>query len=339
MWSAELDGWACVADESFAASQFVPFMSLPGQGEGQQGTLCGRVCFAGVGLGRGRRDCWARARCLGVCGKHAAGWWSWHFKQGFSTPTAACILEFCPCMQVVQPAVPDPSRSANNSPSAAAAAAGEIATLQAEALRAAIPRPGLPGLQLRLGVLQQAVASRAHLEASLSTALALQSPQEYRRWLLAYARFLAEQGDAGRLAEVCASLLGDASGGGGSGGRGDTDMAEAAGAAGGDGGELVAWQPAILGLPKRELLREVLKEMSRNRSLQRTTQTYLDALGELEKAVERQRQAAAAAAATAAAAEAAAAAGSGGGAAILQPAAFSQQQVDAMPATRDPRIS
>ncbi|KAL4441231.1 hypothetical protein ABPG77_011468 [Micractinium sp. CCAP 211/92] len=247
VWSAELDGWACVADESFAASQFVPFMSLPGQ--------------------------------------------------------------------------------------------GEIATLQAEALRAAIPRPGLPGLQLRLGVLQQAVASRAHLEASLCTALALQSPQEYRRWLLAYARFLAEQGDAGRLAEVCASLLGDASGGGGSGGRGDTDMAEAAGASGGDGGELVAWQPAILGLPKRELLREVLKEMSRNRSLQRTTQTYLDALGELEKAVERQRQAAAAAAATAAAAEAAAAAGSGGGAAILQPAAPSQQQFDAMPATRDPRIS
>ncbi len=239
-------------------------------------------------------------------------------------------------MQVVQPAVPDPSRSANNSPSAAAAAAGEIATLQAEALRAAIPRPGLPGLQLRLGVLQQAVASRAHLEASLSTALALQSPQEYRRWLLAYARFLAEQGDAGRLAEVCASLLGDASGGGGSGGGGDTDMAEAAG---GDSAGAVAWQPAILGLPKRELLREVLKEMSRNRSLQRTTQTYLDALGELEKAVERQRQAAAATAATAAAAEAAAAAGSGGGAAILQPAAPSQQQVDAMPATRDPRIS
>lgn len=202
-------------------------------------------------------------------------------------------------------------------PCRCAANAGEIATLQAEALRGAIPRPGLPSLQLRLGALQQAVSSRAHLEASLSTALALQSPQEYRRWLLAYARFLAEQGDAGRLAEVCASLLGGAGGGGGD----DTDMAEAAGSGGGEGGDAPAWQPAVLGLPKRDLLREVLKEMGRNRSLQRTTQTYLDALGELERAVER-----AEALAAAQRAAAAAAAGDSGGAAAqqsgaLQPAA------------------
>lgn len=190
---------------------------------------------------------------------------------------------------------------------ALAAAAGEIAGLQAEALRAAIPRRELPVLQLRMGALQQAVASRAHLEASLSTALALRSPQEYRRWLLAYARFLAEQGDAARLAEVCASLLGAS----GSGDGGDAEMAEAAGGVGGDGDGAPAWQPTVLGLPKRELLREVLKEMGRNRGLQRTTQAYLDALGELEQAAQR-------AEALAATQQASAAAG-GGGAAVLQP--------------------
>ncbi len=34
-------------------------------------------------------------------------------------------------------------------------------------------------------------ASRAHLEANMAAALALQSPAEYRRWLLTYARFLS----------------------------------------------------------------------------------------------------------------------------------------------------
>ena len=33
--------------------------------------------------------------------------------------------------------------------------------------------------------------SRGHLEANVAAALALESPQEYRRWLLTYARFLS----------------------------------------------------------------------------------------------------------------------------------------------------
>lgn len=32
-WSSELEGWACVADESFALSQYMPMLSLAGQGE------------------------------------------------------------------------------------------------------------------------------------------------------------------------------------------------------------------------------------------------------------------------------------------------------------------
>jgi hypothetical protein len=40
-----------------------------------------------------------------------------------------------------------------------------------------------------------AADSRGHLEANMAAALSLESPQEYRRWLLTYARFLS--GDTG----------------------------------------------------------------------------------------------------------------------------------------------
>ena len=32
VWSAGLEGWACVADESFAASQYMPTLTLANQG-------------------------------------------------------------------------------------------------------------------------------------------------------------------------------------------------------------------------------------------------------------------------------------------------------------------
>lgn len=154
-------------------------------------------------------------------------------------------------------------------------------------LRSRISRAALPGLQVRQSTAAQALASRAHLEASLSTALALQSPNEYRRWLLAYARFLAEQGDSPRLGEVCSALLGSGST---AAAGGDAEMvdAEAAEGAAADGDEAAAaWQPTVLGLSKHELLGEVLKEMGRNRHLQRTTQSFLDALSDMKKAEER----------------------------------------------------
>ncbi|PRW57352.1 uroporphyrinogen decarboxylase [Chlorella sorokiniana] len=213
VWSADLEGWTCVADESFAVSQFMPVLSLAGQ--------------------------------------------------------------------------------------------DEISSLQAEVLRSRISRAALPGLQVRQSTAAQALASRAHLEASLSTALALQSPAEYRRWLLAYARFLAEQGDSPRLGEVCSALLG---GGSAAAAGGDAEMADAEaadGTAAAEGGEAAgAWQPTVLGLSKHELLGEVLKEMGRNRHLQRTTQSFLDALSDMKKAEERAAAAAAEAAAAAAAAPA-----------------------------------
>jgi protein HIRA/HIR1 len=164
-----------------------------------------------------------------------------------------------------------------------------VSALQAEVLRAAVPRAALPGLQVR-GAAAAPGLTRAHLEASLAAALALCSAGEYRRWLAAYARFLAEQADAGRLAEVCAALLGpvgSAAQAWDGDGDGDARMADADGsaagqAAAGDPGS--AWQPCVLGLDKRALLQEVLREMSRNRALQRTTQTYNDALADLQRA-------------------------------------------------------
>ena len=44
VWSADLEGWACVADESFAVSQFMPVLSLAGQGE-----CIDRLWLTGVG--------------------------------------------------------------------------------------------------------------------------------------------------------------------------------------------------------------------------------------------------------------------------------------------------
>ena len=46
VWSADLEGWACVADESFAGSQFMPVLSLAGQGE----HLGGGGVYIGLGL-------------------------------------------------------------------------------------------------------------------------------------------------------------------------------------------------------------------------------------------------------------------------------------------------
>lgn len=193
-------------------------------------------------------------------------------------------------------------------------------------LRGRISRAALPGLQVRQSTAAQALASRAHLEASLSTALALQSPAEYRRWLLAYARFLAEQGDAARLGEVCAALLG---GGSAAAADGDAEMADAEGGeAGGSGEAAGTWQPTVLGLSKHELLGEVLTEMGRNRHLQRTTQPFLDALSEIKRAAERAAEAAAAPAAEPAASPA----GAPAAAAPAPPAA-------AVPAAATPHVA
>ena len=169
-WSAALEGWACVADETFAASQFVPFMNLPGQGEGGGGWRPWR--------GMPLEGCWGVGAWLTT--------WARHTGQG--RPRPSCLHPACSCPSAATPCCVPWGACTSSShawiPRAMAPPAGEISTLQAEALRAAIPRGQLPAQQIR-GAAQQALASRAHLEASLSTALALQSPQVRHSKLLA----------------------------------------------------------------------------------------------------------------------------------------------------------
>ena len=62
VWSADLQGWACVADESFAASQYMPMLSLAGQGA-QAIWLGGAKCRAAAGLAASRRGLVGSSAC------------------------------------------------------------------------------------------------------------------------------------------------------------------------------------------------------------------------------------------------------------------------------------
>ncbi|KAG7232419.1 hypothetical protein INR49_008882 [Caranx melampygus] len=102
--------------------------------------------------------------------------------------------------------------------------------------------------------LQQSM-TLAFLENQLASALTLQSAQEYRYWLLIYARFLVNEGSEYRLRELCKELLGPV-----------------------HKSAATAWEPTTLGLRKRELLREVLPVIGENLRFQRLFTEYQDQL-------------------------------------------------------------
>lgn len=135
---------------------------------------------------------------------------------------------------------------------------GEISQLQAAAVLK--QKAGARGLSLsslgqtRLGT--QSFAARAQLEAGMASAVSLNRPDEYKGYLSTYVRFLSSHGDQKQLEELCLELFGDGSS---------------------------AWQPDILGLSKRELLRDVLKQIATNRGLQRVVTKYRDLLDEYAK--------------------------------------------------------
>ncbi|KAL4593545.1 protein HIRA-like [Arapaima gigas] len=95
----------------------------------------------------------------------------------------------------------------------------------------------------------------AYLENQLASALTLKSSQEYRHWLLIYARFLVNEGSEHRLRELCKDLLGP--------------VHKSAGS---------IWEANILGLRKRDLLREVLHVIGQNLRFQRVFTEYQDQL-------------------------------------------------------------
>ncbi|KAG7264144.1 hypothetical protein CRUP_001655 [Coryphaenoides rupestris] len=102
--------------------------------------------------------------------------------------------------------------------------------------------------------LQQSLTS-SFLECQLASSRVLLSPQEYRYWLLIYARFLVTEGSEYRLRELCQELLGP------------VHKSTAS-----------SWEPTTLGLHKRELLREVLPVIGQNLRFQRLFTEYQDQL-------------------------------------------------------------
>lgn len=137
---------------------------------------------------------------------------------------------------------------------------GELAGLQVDVRKFLARKPGWSR------VTDDGVQTRAHLEAQLASAQALQSPNEYRQCLLSYIRFLAREADESRLREICESFLGP-----------PTGMVESTSS----DPKNPAWDPCVLGLKKHKLLREdILPAMASNRKVQRLLNEFMDLLSE-----------------------------------------------------------
>uniref|UniRef100_A0A670JJD5 Protein HIRA n=1 Tax=Podarcis muralis TaxID=64176 RepID=A0A670JJD5_PODMU len=103
--------------------------------------------------------------------------------------------------------------------------------------------------------LVQQETTLAYLESQVAAALTLQSSHEYRHWLLIYARYLVNEGFEYRLRELCKDLLGPVHSSAGS-----------------------QWEATVVGLRKRELLKELLPVIGQNLRLQRLFTEYQEQL-------------------------------------------------------------
>ncbi|XP_075754404.1 protein HIRA isoform X2 [Pelodiscus sinensis] len=103
--------------------------------------------------------------------------------------------------------------------------------------------------------LVQQEATLAYLENQIAAALILQSSYEYRHWLLIYARYLVNEGFEYRLRELCKDLLGPVHYSTGS-----------------------QWESTVVGLRKRELLKELLPVIGQNLRFQRLFTEYQEQL-------------------------------------------------------------
>eukprot|EP00026_Physarum_polycephalum_P017827 Phypoly_transcript_19179.p1 GENE.Phypoly_transcript_19179~~Phypoly_transcript_19179.p1 ORF type:complete len:159 (+),score=21.60 Phypoly_transcript_19179:171-647(+) len=106
------------------------------------------------------------------------------------------------------------------------------------------------------------------MESHLAASLVVGSSVEYKYWLLTYTRYLSSEADVNRLTELCKSLLGPPTG--------KTGPAPTP-------AQGKNWEPSILGMAKRELLRELLPIMSTNRSLQRLVAQFREGLESISK--------------------------------------------------------
>uniref|UniRef100_A0A670ZGR4 Protein HIRA-like C-terminal domain-containing protein n=3 Tax=Pseudonaja textilis TaxID=8673 RepID=A0A670ZGR4_PSETE len=103
--------------------------------------------------------------------------------------------------------------------------------------------------------LVQQETTTAYLESQVASALALQSSHEYRHWLLIYARYLVKEGFEYRLRELCKDLLGPVHSSSGS-----------------------QWESTVVGLRKRDLLKELLPVIGQNLRFQRLFTEYQEQL-------------------------------------------------------------
>lgn len=99
------------------------------------------------------------------------------------------------------------------------------------------------------------LCSKSFLEQQMSAALALESDNEYKYWLLAYVSFLTEREDCERLRFLCQDLLGVS--------HGYTSHRQI---------------ETIIGIPKHDLLKEVLVIIAGSRNTQRLFTEFHDQL-------------------------------------------------------------
>ncbi|TPX37607.1 hypothetical protein SmJEL517_g00636 [Synchytrium microbalum] len=87
---------------------------------------------------------------------------------------------------------------------------------------------------------RQRVSAVSHLEDMVASALALQSAKEYKHWLHQYVRKLGDEGATAKVGELCDDLIGP------------PEVLAL------PGQRASTWEPMILGMSKRDLLRELL---------------------------------------------------------------------------------
>ncbi|KAF2223143.1 histone transcription regulator HIRA, WD repeat superfamily [Elsinoe ampelina] len=115
----------------------------------------------------------------------------------------------------------------------------------------------------------ESAVSVAHLENRVAAAMMLGAREEFRMYLVTYARRLGSEGLRGKVQELLASLVGAVDGGEGEDGGGEEGRGWF-----GETGEVVGWD-------RKELGREVVLILGKHRDLQRITVPYARALGVL----------------------------------------------------------
>ncbi|KAF9974826.1 HIR complex subunit [Actinomortierella ambigua] len=134
---------------------------------------------------------------------------------------------------------------------------GVLAHLQAAAMGGRLDRDvGFAQQLLHVDSTVQGAVTLRHLESQVAAAQILHSPVEFKQWLRCYAQRLAEEGAQARVEELCKFLMGPSY----------------------SGGENSGWVATVLGMPKRELLKDILPILSSNRALQRVIKEYATAL-------------------------------------------------------------